>query len=275
MALMAARQLLGEPFYAEDDLLIYNLDCVTAMERLGSTGWCNVDLCVTSPPYNIGKEYETALTTNQYQEWSRRWIRSVYEVTKPAGAFWLNLGYQKLEGCARAIPIPYLIWDKIDFYLVQEIVWHYGAGVACRNAFSPRNEKLLWYVKDSSEYTFNLDAVRDPNVKYPNQTRNGRLRCNPLGKNPSDVWDFPKVTSGSGRASSERTSHPAQFPTAVIDRVLKACSNSGDVVLDPFLGSGTTAEVSKSLGRQFIGFEIRPDYCEIAAKRVSGSSTSS
>ena len=105
-----------------------------------------------------------------------------------------------------------------------------------------------------------MDAVRDPEVKYPNQKKNGKLKCNPLGKNPSDVWTIPKVTSGANRASEERTDHPAQFPAAVIERILRACSNEGDIVLDPFMGSGTTAEVALDLDRFVIGFEVKAAY---------------
>ncbi|MFM6250745.1 MAG: site-specific DNA-methyltransferase, partial [Dolichospermum sp.] len=113
-----------------------------------------------------------------------------------------------------------LLWDKIPFYLIQEIVWNYGAGVAGSKFFSPRNEKFLWYVKNPEAYTFNLDDIRDPNVKYPNQKKNGKIKVNPLGKNPTDVWEFPKVTSGQNRSSKERTPHPAQFPSAVIQRII-------------------------------------------------------
>jgi adenine-specific DNA-methyltransferase len=193
-----------------------------------------VNLTVTSPPYNIGKEYEDPLELDHYLDWCEEWIQELYRLTARAGAFWLNLGYVSRQGTARAIPIPYLLWNRVPFFLIQEVVWHYGAGVAARNSFSPRNEKFLWYVKDEKNYAFNLDDVRDPEVKYPNQKKNGKLKCNPLGKNPSDVWLFPKVTSGSDRASPERTEHPAQFPVAVVERIVKACSHRGDVVLDPF-----------------------------------------
>ena len=175
----------------------------------------------------------------------------------------------KTCGKAKALPIPYLLWDKIPFFLVQEIVWNYGAGVAGKKFFSPRNEKFLWYVKDPQRYTFNLDDVRDPNVKYPNQRKNGKVRVNPLGKNPTDVWQIPKVTSGHNRSSSERTKHPAQFPVSLITRVILACSNPGDVVLDPFMGSGSTAEAALRNNRSVIGFELNPDYCEISVSRLS------
>jgi adenine-specific DNA-methyltransferase len=232
------------------------------------------DLAVTSPPYNIGKAYEEITNLDQYLAWCQTWIEEIYRLTTPGGAFWLNLGYLSLPGRAKAVPIPYLLWDRIPFYLIQEIVWNYGAGVAGRKFFSPRNEKFLWYVKDPLAYTFNLDDVRDPNVKYPTQKKNGKIKVNSLGKNPTDVWAFPKVTSGTNRASTERTSHPAQFPLAVIARIIKACSNQSELVLDPFLGSGTTAVAALALNRPVIGFEIHGDYCDIAAKRIAAFTSS-
>lgn len=257
--------LLGEPAYAGEDFAIYKGDCVELMEALSPQLF---DLTVTSPPYNIGKEYEDVKSIDEYLDWCECWIKQIYRLATPRGAFWLNLGYIPLEDKAKAIPISYLLWDRVPFYLIQEVVWHYGAGVAARLSFSPRNEKFLWYVRDPDDYVFNLDDVRDPNVKYPNQKKNGKLKCNPLGKNPTDVWQFPKVTSGKNRSSKERTSHPAQFPVAVIDRIIKACSNPDDLVFDPFVGSGSLVEAAIRNGRKVVGFEINSDYIEIAAKRL-------
>jgi adenine-specific DNA-methyltransferase len=227
-----------------------------------------INLTVTSPPYNIGKEYENALPIDDYLTWCEKWIAQIYRLTCLNGAFWLNLGYLSISEKAKAIPIPYLLWNRVPFFLIQEIVWNYGAGVAGRLFYSPRNEKFLWYVKNDQEYTFNLDDVRDPNVKYPNQKKNGKIKVNLNGKNPTDVWQFPKVTSGTNRSSKERTPHPAQFPIAVIERIIKASSNSDEIVLDPFLGSGTTAIVALTHGRKALGFEINENYCKIAADRI-------
>ena len=226
------------------------------------------DLTITSPPYNIGKEYESRRALEDYLHWCAQWLGEVHRLTKPQGALWLNLGYLQVPCRGRAVPLPYLLWDKSPFYLLQEIVWHYGAGVASKRAFSPRNEKWLWFVKDPGDYWFDLDAVRDPNVKYPNQKKNGKLKCNPLGKNPGDVWIIPKVTSGSGRASRERTTHPAQFPIAVVERIIRACSREGDTIFDPFAGSGSTLAASLMNKRRGVGIEIRPDYCAIAERRL-------
>jgi adenine-specific DNA-methyltransferase len=196
-------------------------------------------------------------------------MREVYRITRSDGAFWLNVGYVEIPGRAKAIPLPYLLWDKSPFHLIQEVVWNYGAGVAARNSLSPRNEKLLWYVKDAAKYTFHLDAIRDPDVKYPHQKKNGKLRCNTIGKNPSDVWQIAKVTSGEDRASPERTSHPAQFPLDLVNRIVLGFSSPGELVLDPFMGSGTVGVSCLDHGRLFLGIEVRPSYCELAAQRIA------
>lgn len=256
---------LGRPYYRIPGVSLFKGDCLAGMRQLRSG---MIGLTVTSPPYNIGKEYEEPLALEHYIDWCTDWCHEVARLTAPGGAFWLNLGYVKKEGEARALPLPYLLWNRVPLFLIQEVVWNYGAGVAARRSFSPRNEKFLWFVKNEEDYTFNLDSVRDPNVKYPNQKKNGKLKCNPLGKNPSDVWQFAKVTSGSDRASPERTDHPAQFPVAIIERIIKACSNPGDIVLDPFMGSGTTALVAMQLGRPVLGFELSDCYLEIAKARI-------
>ena len=263
------RDILGNPAYEAPGVMLYHGDAIDYMSALPDG---IVGLTVTSPPYNIGKEYETPLPLDSYIDWTERWIKEVHRLTDNFGAFWLNLGYLQIPGRARAIPIPYLVWDRVPFYLVQEVVWSYGAGVSTKRAFSPRNEKFLWYAKSPDRYIFDLDSVRDPNVKYPNQKKNGKLRVNALGKNPTDVWTIPKVTTGEGvvgrRASPERTKHPAQFPIAVIDRIIKACSRQSDLVFDPFVGSGTTAVAAMTNGRPVVGFEISAEYVAVASERL-------
>ena len=257
---------LGEPYYSKNGFILYQADSVESLQQIALSG-IKLDLTVTSPPYNIGKEYESPMSADEYIKWCSNWMCQIYELTKPYGAFWLNVGYLEVPEKGLCVPIPYLLWNKSPFYLLQEIVWQYGAGVSTKHRLSPRNEKWLFYVKNRDQYTFNLDDIRDPNVKYPNQKKNGKYRCNPLGKNPSDVWEFPKVTTGTKRSSKERTGHPAQFPLGIVERVIKASSNQAELVLDPFAGSGSAGVAAVGLGRIFLGFEIRSDYCEIAAKR--------
>ncbi len=226
------------------------------------------DAVITSPPYNIGKEYEDVKPLKEYVEWSSDWLNNVSKLINPCGTLLLNLGYIPIEDKGHAIPLSYLLWDKVPLYLNQEIVWNYSAGVACKNFLSPRNEKVLWYVKDKTNYTFNLDLIRDQNVKYPNSKRKGKLRVNTLGKNPSDVWEIAKVTTGYNRSSNERTPHPCQFPIDLIDRLILGFTNESDIVLDPFIGSGTTFDSCIRNNRYCVGFEIKSDYCEIAKNRI-------
>lgn len=260
------KAILGMPFYGNEQSLIYNMDCSVGLSLL--KGHIELDATITSPPYNIGKEYEQVMDLGEYIGWLSNITQQIFDLTKFDGAFMLNVGYLEVNGKGRAVPIPYLLWNKVPFYLNQEIVWNYGAGVSARRYLSPRNEKVLWYVKDQENFTFNLDAIRDPNVKYPNQKKNGKLRCNTLGKNPSDVWEIAKVTSGENRSSSERMPHPAQFPEDLISKIILGFTNEGDLILDPFMGSGTTARVAMINNRKSIGFEVNKEYCETIKQRL-------
>ena len=262
------KEILGKPYFEAQNVILYNMDCIELMNKLEKS---IIDLTITSPPYNIGKEYEKIMKVNQYVNWSKRWMDCLHKITKKNGSFWLNLGYFKVSGKGCAVPIPYLLWNRSSFYFLQEIVWHYGAGIATKKFLSPRNEKFLWYVKNQEKYTFNLDTIRDKKVRYPNQKKNGKLKVNPKGKNPTNVWSIPKVTSGNGRASKERTKHPAQFPIQVIDRIVKACSKKHQVIFDPFLGSGTVAVSALNNGRLVIGCDIKKTYLKIAKKRIEQS----
>jgi len=259
-------RVIGDPMYSEPGFILYYGDSSQLLPRLENIS-PDIDLTVTSPPYNIGKVYETPMSTQEYVDWCSSWMTQIHALTKSHGAFWLNVGFLEVAGKGLCVPIPYLIWDKSPFYLLQEVVWKYGAGVSAKRRLSPRNEKWLFYVKDKIDYTFNLDEIRDPNVKYPNQKRNGKYRCNPLGKNPSDVWEFPKVTTGEERSSRERTGHPAQFPLQVIERIVRVSSKPLEIVLDPFAGSCSAGLAAAGLGRIFLGIEIRSDYCELAIDR--------
>lgn len=253
------------PAYQDDDLVLFHGESLAIMDTFPD-GF--IDLTITSPPYNIGKEYEIVRAIDEYVDWTAEWTKKVCRLTADHGSFWLNLGYTPISQQGKAVPLPYLIWGHVPFYFIQEIVWNYGAGVAGRLFFSPRNEKFLWFVKNPDRYTFNLDSVRDTNVKYPNQKKNGKLKCNPLGKNPTDVWQIPKVTSGANRASPERTAHPAQFPIALITRIALASSNEDAVLFDPFAGSGSVLETALRTGRKAIGIEKEKRYVDMAIDRI-------
>jgi len=263
--LHALKNLIGDPFFAEDGYILYCGDAIDILARLARSP--KPELVVTSPPYNIGKEYETPKPLSEFVSWCADWLQLIHSCSASTGTLWLNLGYISVPGRGTAVPLAYLLWDKSSFHFLQEVVWVYGAGVAAKRRLSPRNEKWLFLTKAETQYTFNLDAIRDPNVKYPNQKKNGRYRCNPLGKNPSDVWTIPKVTTGAQRSSKERTGHPAQFPLEVVERIVLASSNVGELVLDPFAGSGSTGIAAVAHGRVYLGIELREDYCALAVER--------
>lgn len=256
---------IGHPYYETENCILFCGDTLEIQKKIKSPVFNTI---ITSPPYNIGKEYEEVKTLSEYVDWSVQWISDASDLLLPNGAMLLNLGYIAIEDKGHAVPISYLLWDKIPMFFNQEIVWNYSAGVACKNYLSPRNEKILWYVKDNSDYTFNLDAIRDKNVKYPNSKKNGKLRVNTLGKNPSDVWEIAKVTTGRNRSSAERTAHPCQFPTDLTNRLVLGFSNEEDIIFDPFVGSGTTFVSALQHGRYCVGFEKKEEYCEIAKNRI-------
>jgi adenine-specific DNA-methyltransferase len=131
---------LGKPFYSDTGFILYQGDLIDFLPKLYSSN-IKIDLTITSPPYNIGKEYEKVMSINDYIDWCSNWISQIYQVTKYQGSFWLNIGYLEVPEKGLCVPIPYLLWDKSPFYLLQEVVWKYGAGVSTKNRLSPRNEK--------------------------------------------------------------------------------------------------------------------------------------
>ena len=222
---------------------LYHADCLSIMPMLKSQNL--TDLCaITSPPYNLGKYYGTVVDDQRddYLEWLVSVLSQMQEI---CSCIWLNLGYRKLE--TGNIPIAYQIWDRVGMYLIQEITWEYDAGMTYKKRFNHRSEKWLWFARDPRYYTFHPDAVRDPSL------RRGAFdkRNNPNGKLPGDVWFFNRVPG----TSSKRHGPPAQFPGKMIERIVRACTNPGDTIIDPFMGTGTAGMVAAKEGRNFIGIE--------------------
>ena len=226
------------------------------------------DLTVTSPPYDIGKVYERRVPLEEYAAWQRTIIEEVCKRTKPNGSVCWQVGIWVDKGTIWPLDILLApIFRDCGMKLRNRIVWHFGHGTHAKTRFSGRYETILWFTK-GDEYTFNLDAVRIPS-KYPGKRhfkgeRKGELSGNPLGKNPEDVWDIPNVVGNH----VEKTAHPCQFPVGLVSRLVRALSNPGDLVFDPFTGSGTTAVAALSEGRRFVGTEITQEYVEIALSRI-------
>ena len=174
----------------------------------------------------------------------------------------------------------YEIFKKYDLKLRNRIIWHFGHGLHCKNRFSGRYETILWFSK-TDDYIFNLDPIRI-RAKYPGKRaykgpNKGKLSGNPLGKNPSDVWnflaneweesfwEFPNVKSNH----PEKTNHPCQFPIELVERCVLALTNQGDNVLDPYCGVGSSLIAGLMHKRKVIGVEKEAEYIQIAKNRIN------
>ena len=229
------------------------------------------DLIVTSPPYNIGKEYEKKTSIDEYAKWQERIIKKLYARLKVNGSICWQVGSYVENN--EVLPLDYIfapIFQDLNMHLRNRIIWHFGHGLHSKKRFSGRYETVLWYTK-SDEYTFNLDSVRIPS-KYPGKRHSkgpnkGELSGNPLGKNPEDVWEIPNVKSNH----IEKTTHPCQFPVGLIERLVLSLTNEGDLVFDPFAGVGSTGVAAIIHKRNFWGSEYIDDYIEIAEDRLQKS----
>lgn len=244
-------------------------ECIATMGAMTAE---SVDLVITSPPYmNIGMEYGDAFDTiEDYIEFSRQWITAAARALKPGGAMWINVGMHKAGPNSR-VPLTYYLFPLIagtGLTFVQEIVWDRRAQQNTTQRFSTRSERWVYLVKPGVlkggrgrpkhiAPTFNLDDVRRPSTSADK-------RNNPAGANPADIWEFTQVHG----TSKERTAHPCPFPQAMIERIVLACSNPGDVVLDPFGGSGTTGAAAMANGRSSVMIEREPIYWSIIEKRL-------
>jgi adenine-specific DNA-methyltransferase len=225
-------------------------------------------LVVTSPPYNLGKPYEKKVRIEEYLEQQGKVIEQCVRVLDPHGSICWQVGNYVNDG--EILPLDILlfpIFSNLGLHLRNRIIWHFGHGLHTSKRFSGRYEVILWFTK-TEEYVFNLNNVRVPQ-KYPNKKyfkgpKKGELSGNPLGKNPSDVWDIPNVKANH----IEKTIHPCQFPVELIERLILSLTNENDWVLDPFLGVGTTAVSALIHGRKAMGAEIMHEYNEITEHRL-------
>lgn len=231
-----------------------DLRCGDAIELLKTLEDESIDLIIADPPYNLGKDYgnnHDLKGFSEYIEFTKKWLTETKRVLKPSGSIYVFMG-------VRFISYLYDVLDReLQLYFNSWIVWHYTQGLGKTKGFSPRHEDILVFNK-SKNYCFNLDEVRVPQKFY-------RERNNMRGANPGDVWQFSHVHY----SNPNRQNHPTQKPEGIIERIILASSNQGDIVLDPFSGSGTTLRVCQQLKRHGIGFELNPDYVASTEKRLS------
>lgn len=237
----------------------------------------SVALIVTSPPYNIdvkygnlhkngksiaskGIKYGDNLPEEEYRKLLGRVFNECKRVLSQNGSIFVNIKNRYIDDTVNP---PFWILDYFrDMFLKNIIIWNFDWGGSTNKRFSPRYEYVFWFTKNKDDYIFNLNDIKIPALNY----RPDRFKTQE--KNPSDVW-YLQMVSGN---YPERTSHPAQYPEELVERVVRVASNEGDVVLDPFIGSGTTAKVVRDLKRKYIGYEIIPEYVKIAEERLKNQS---
>jgi adenine-specific DNA-methyltransferase len=245
--------------------VVYEGDC---REMLSEVPDGVIQLVVTSPPYNLGKEYESHLQLDDYIAQQREVIAECVRVLAEGGSICWQVGNYVDDGAI--IPLDallYPVFASFGLKMRNRIVWHFEHGLHCSRRLSGRYETIMWFTK-GDDYVFELDPIRVPQ-KYPGKKyfkgpKAGQYSCNPLGKNPGDVWTIPNVKSNH----VEKTGHPCQFPVELIERLVLSLTREGDWVLDPFLGTGTSVIAALLRQRRGIGAELVRKYVEIAKARI-------
>ncbi len=230
------------------------LICGDAIEQLKKLPNGSVDLIVTDPPYNLNKDYgnnQDKLEFDEYLNFSRKWLSEASRVLSDNGSIYIFMGM-------RYISYIYTILEQeLGMFFNSWITWYYTQGIGKTKGFSPRHDDILYFTKNKSNYIFNLDDVRVPQKFY-------RSVNNMRGANPGNVWEF----SHMHYCNKNRQEHPTQKPEGLYERIILASSNANDVVLDPFVGSGTLLRVCQQTNRQGIGIDINPEYVKASEKRL-------
>lgn len=243
-------------------------DCTKLLSKLPDG---SIDLVVSSPPYNLGKEYEAKRALSVYLEEQTAVLKECVRVLKPTGSIFWQVGAFSDDGALVPLDIRFFpILEGFGLIPKNRIIWARQHGLHATRKFSCRHETILWFTK-TSEHIFNLDPIRVPqkyqNKKHYRGDRKGEFSCNPDGKNPGDLWVFRNVKHNH----EEQTIHPCQFPEDLIARIVLATTNPGGVVLDPYMGTGTVAVVAQEHGRHFVGAELEAKYHEVACRRLAGT----
>jgi site-specific DNA-methyltransferase (adenine-specific) len=217
------------------------------------------DLIFADPPFNIGYKYDLYEDRRKYDEyhaWTESWMRACMRVLKPTGSFWVAIG----DDYAAEVR---LIGRRLGLNLRNWVIWHYTFGQNTQRKFARSHTHLFYWTADPKTFTFHDAAVRIPSAR---QTTYADRRANPQGKLPDDVWSFSRVC---GTFHERAAWHPCQVPEKVMERIILACSNPGDLVLDPFSGSGTTCAVAARLGRRYLGIELSEEYARQSRIRIA------
>lgn len=248
--------------HGNEHQLIFHGDALEVLSQIPDE---SVDLIFVDPPYNIGKDFagrkDKWKTDEDYLNWCYQWIDLCIQKLKPTGAFYVMTSTQFM---------PYFdLFIRQKMTILSRIVWAYdSSGVQAKKYFGSLYEPILFCVKDKDNYTFNADDIM-VEAKTGSKRKLIDYRKNPPQpykneKVPGNVWDFCRVRY----RMEEYENHPTQKPISLLERIIKASSNEGDLVLDPFCGTFTTGFVAKENNRNFIGIEIQEDYYKIGLRRL-------
>ena len=262
---LAAKKNNVLDFSSDKSLQVAHQDNLSFMRLLPDE---SIKLIVTSPPYNIGKEYEKKTTLDEYVQSQARVIAECVRVLHPQGSLCWQVGHHIQSG--EVFPLDmvlYHVFKDHGLKLRNRIIWHFEHGLHCSKRMSGRHETILWFTK-GDDYTFNLDPIRVPS-KYPNKKhfkgpKRGQLSGNPLGKNPGDVWIIPNVKANH----VEKTIHPCQFPVELVERLVLSMTNQHDIVFDPYMGAGSTVIAALMHERLGYGCDISKEYVDVAWERI-------
>jgi len=263
---MSSSGIISERYSPNSAATLYRGDRLELLKQIPAGA---ARLIVTSPPYNIGKKYEKRVVFERYLESQKDTLWECSQILAADGSLcWQTGNHIALDGEIFPLDIYiYRICKDLGLKLRNRIIWCFEHGLHCKNRLSGRYETILWFTK-SDDYVFNLDPIRVPQ-KYPGKKyfkglKTGQYSCNPLGKNPGDVWIIPNVKHNH----IEKTVHPCQFPIELIERLVLALTNKNDLVVDPYVGVGSAACAAVLHGRRAAGADTSEEYIEIAERRV-------
>lgn len=227
------------------------------------------DLIIIDPPYNLAKDFNgtkfKSMSNDDYENYLRSWFGKVCDKLKPDGSLYLCGDWKSTAAMQRVI-------EESGLTILNRITWQREKGRGAKTNWKNGMEDIWFAVKDPKNYYFNVEAVKmkrkvlapyrvDGVAKDWMETEEGNFRIT----YPSNFWDDISIPFWS---MPENTDHPTQKPEKLIAKLILASSQPGDVVFDPFLGSGTTSVVAKKLGRIYCGVELNELYCLFAAKRL-------
>ncbi|TKJ26358.1 MAG: site-specific DNA-methyltransferase [Promethearchaeota archaeon Loki_b31] len=244
-------------------------DAIEALKDQNLIKSKSIQTIITSPPYGLYKDYggyyEDKLDLDKWQEFINKTAKYSKRILKDNGSFLINISpIPKNNKTKEIIPldsIVYFIFKENGYFLRNKIIWHFNNMQNCVKRLSGRWEAILWFVKDINNYIFNLDDIRIPFI-----TKKDKRLIGKEGRNPTDHWFFNRVNNMTKKKNN--INHPCVYPDPMIERLIKMTTNEYDIVLDPFVGSGTTMRVSRILKRHSIGIELNPNYRDLIKRRL-------